>query len=53
MNAVKIQKKAKSRMKASTSSFADEEIGAVRFFASYYSNFLIGLGVAFLGKSER
>lgn len=49
MKLAKTQRRAKTRMKASTSLFADEEISAARFFASYYTNFLIGMGVAVLG----
>lgn len=49
MSLVKTQRRAKTRMKASTSLFADEEISAARFFASYYTNFLLGMGVAILG----
>jgi hypothetical protein len=49
MSLAKTQRRAKTRMKESTARFSKEEISAARFFASYYTNFLIGMGVAVLG----
>lgn len=36
-------------MKKSTGLLCQEEIGMARFFASYYSNFALGMGVALFG----
>jgi hypothetical protein len=49
MSLAKTQRRAKTRMKASTDKFSNEEISVARFFASYYTNFLLGMGVAVLG----
>lgn len=49
MKLVKIQRRARNRMKASTSMLAEDDIGVARFVATYYSNFALGLGVALLG----
>ena len=50
MNWVKIQRRARSRMKDCTGSFSEDRIGAARFVATYYSNFLIGMGASVLGS---
>lgn len=49
MKLAKIQRGAKNRMKSSTAEFADSQISPARFFASYYSNFALGLGISLLG----
>lgn len=36
-------------MKNSVGSFSEDRIGAARFFATYYSNFLIGMSASVLG----
>lgn len=49
MKLAKIQRRAKNRMKSSTTDFADRQISSARFFASYYSNFLLGFGISLIG----
>jgi hypothetical protein len=45
---LKIQRSAKNRMKSSVGKFADGDVSAVRFFATYYTNFLAGLALTAL-----
>jgi hypothetical protein len=49
MSIVKIQRKAKNRMKLTTGEFAGKKIGAVRFALTYYPNLLLGFSLAIAG----
>jgi len=49
MSLVKIQRRAKNRMKLTTGDFAGKKIGAVRFALTYYSNLLLGFSLAIAG----